>query len=195
MDKLNGTEFGEFKGKQMQNLMIPAVSKPALVGNRLANEEDIAAVYASDLSRAMDTAKAITSHHQELAITADKRMREIGFGPWEGKYWQEFEGHDAALFKQWRQDVTSVTIPGIEAIDDFAVRVKAFMDDMVAKHPNDKVLVAAHGGSINMFVALAMEMPLKNCWRMQVNNTAIAELRINSDASYLVKINDSNHLD
>ncbi|MEM8856835.1 MAG: histidine phosphatase family protein, partial [Chloroflexota bacterium] len=129
-----------------------------------------------------------------LEITADQRMREIGFGPWEGKYWQEFEGEDAELFQKWRNDITSVTIPGIEPIEDFAARVRSFMEDMVAKHPDDKILVAAHGGSINMFVALAMEMPLKNCWRMQVNNTAIAELYIFPEGPYLVKANDSHHL-
>ncbi|MEM8857256.1 MAG: histidine phosphatase family protein, partial [Chloroflexota bacterium] len=83
-----------------------------LVGERLASEEGVTAVYASDLSRAMDTAKAIVSHHPDLEITADQRMREIGFGPWEGKYWQEFEGEDAELFQKWRNDITSVTIPG-----------------------------------------------------------------------------------
>ena len=146
-----------------------------LVGERLASEEGITAVYASDLSRAMNTAEAIVSHHPDLTITADERMREIGFGPWEGKYWQEFEGHDAELFQQWRNDVTSVTIPGVEPITDFAARVRSFMHDMVAKHPNDKILVAAHGGSINMFITVALEMPLKNCWRMQIGRASCRE--------------------
>ena len=165
-----------------------------LVGERLASEEGISAVYASDLSRAMDTAKAIVDHHPELDITADERMREIDFGPWEGKLWQEFEAQDKELIEKWRQDVTSVTIPGVEPIEDFASRVQSFMDHMVAKHPEDKILVAAHGGSINMFLTIAMEMPLKNCWRMQVSNTSIAELYIFPEGSYLVKTNDAHHL-
>ena len=165
-----------------------------LVGERLSTEEGIAAVYASDLSRALDTAKAITSHHPNLEPITDQRMREISFGPWEGRYWTEFEGHDAALFQQWRNDVTSVSIPGIEPIDEFAKRVRSFIDDMVTKHPDDKILVAAHGGSINMFVTLAMEMPLKNCWRLQANNTSIAELYIFPEGPYLVKTNDHRHL-
>lgn len=170
------------------------IEQARLVGERLAHEEGIAAVYASDLSRAMDTAKAIVSHHAKLEITADKRMREISFGPWEGRYWTEFEGEDAEQFQQWRNDVTSITIPGIESIEDFAGRVKSFMDEMVARHSDDKILVAAHGGSINMFITVAMEMHLKNCWRMQVSNTAIAEIYIFPEGPYLVKTNDSHHL-
>ena len=166
-----------------------------LVGERLASETDIAAVYASDLSRAMDTAQAIVDHHPNLQIQPDQRVREIGFGPWEGEMWADFEGQEAEQLKQWRADVTSVTIPGIEPIDDFAKRVRAFIDDMVVKHPEEKILVAAHGGSINMFLSVAMEFPLKNCWRMQAGNTSIAELYIFPEGPYLVRINDTHHLD
>ncbi len=165
-----------------------------LVGERLASEEGIAAVYASDLSRAWDTANAITAHHHDLEPIADQRMREISFGPWEGRYWNELEGHDAEQFQQWRNDVTSIAIPGIEPIQAFQGRVQSFIEDMVAKHPDDKILVAAHGGSINMFIATALEMPLKNCWRMRVDNTAIAELYIFPEGPYLIKINDAHHL-
>lgn len=166
-----------------------------LVADRLAAETEIAAVYASDLSRAMDTAQAIVAHHPGLVVTPDPRMREIGFGPWEGKQWDEFEKEEAKKLRQWRTDVTSIIVPGIEPIEDFSGRIRSFMDEMVAKHPDGKVLVAAHGGSINMFITVAMEFPLKNCWRMKVGNTAIAEIYIFPEGPFLEKTNDTHHLD
>ncbi|MFK7805102.1 MAG: histidine phosphatase family protein [Anaerolineae bacterium] len=166
-----------------------------LVAKRLENEDEIAAIYASDLSRAFDTAEAIAVHHPHLNVQADPRMREIGFGPWEGKQWDEFEKEESEKLKQWRADVTSIIVPGIEPIDDFAGRVRSFIDEMVEKHPNEKILVTAHGGSINMFLTVAMEFPLKNCWRMKVGNTAIAEIYIFPEGPFLQKTNDTHHLD
>lgn len=166
-----------------------------LVAKRLAEENNIAAIYASDLSRAFDTATAIATHHPHLKVQPDPRMREIGFGPWEGKQWDEFEKEESKKLKQWRADVTSIIVPGIEPIQAFAGRIQAFIDDMVKKHPDDKIIVAAHGGSINMFLTVAMEFPLKNCWRMKVGNTAIAEIYIFPEGPFLQKTNDTHHLD
>ena len=166
-----------------------------LVGERLASETDIAAAYASDLSRAMDTAQAIVAHHPDLEVHPDSRMREITFGPWEGKLWKEFEGEEKERLMQWRADVTSITISGVEPVEKFAARVRSFIEDITKKHPNDKVLVVAHGGSINMFLTVAMEFPLKNCWRMKVGNTAIAEIYIFPEGPFLEKTNDTHHLE
>ena len=186
--------FRKIQGQLNSNLDEIGREQARLVGERLANEEGISAVYASDLSRAMDTAKAIVAHHPDLTIQPDKRMREITFGPWEGKLWEDFEGKEKDRLHQWRTDVTSITIPGVEPIKEFVGRVQSFIDEIVAKHPDEKILVAAHGGSINMFLTLAMEFPLKNCWRMKVGNTAIAEIYIFPEGPFLEKTNDTHHL-
>ncbi|MFT7585095.1 MAG: broad specificity phosphatase PhoE [Cellvibrionaceae bacterium] len=166
-----------------------------LVGKRLASETGISAIYASDLSRAMDTAQSIAAHHPSLVVQPDQRMREITFGPWEGKQWDEFEADEAEKLRQWRSDVTSITIPGIEPIETFAARVRSFIDEMVERHPDGKIVVVAHGGSVNMFLTVAMEFPLRNCWRMKVGNTAIAEIYIFPEGPFLEKTNDTHHLD
>ena len=166
-----------------------------LVALRLSKEKEIVAIYASDLSRAFDTAQAIADHHPKINVQPDPRVREIGFGPWEGKQWDEFEEEESETLQKWRSDVTSVIIPGIEPIQEFAARIQSFITDMVAKHPDDKIIVSAHGGSINMFLTVAMEFPLKNCWRMKVGNTAIAEIYIFPEGPFLQKTNDTHHLD
>src|SRR6059058_2455656 len=47
-------------------------------------DEPIAAVYSSDLGRAVDTAAEVAKLHH-LAVTTDERLREIDTGAWTGK--------------------------------------------------------------------------------------------------------------
>lgn len=50
-------------------------------------EEHIDALYASDLTRTMETAKAITRYHPELKIVPEPRLREVSMGIWEDLTW------------------------------------------------------------------------------------------------------------
>ena len=60
-------------------------------------DEPIAAIYASDLSRAWQTAQAIGSA-RGLAVTPEPRLRERAFGHFEGR-----------TFTGWHRHVTLVT--------------------------------------------------------------------------------------
>src|SRR5437660_10327643 len=59
------------------------------LGDRLAHE-DIAAVYASPMSRTMETARLIIRSHG-LEVTPVSDLREIAHGRWEGKTRAEVE--------------------------------------------------------------------------------------------------------
>ncbi len=62
--------------------------------------EKFDAIYASDLSRAWDTAKAIAAQHT-CPLIAEPRFREGGFGEWEGCTFSELEERDPSLVKAW----------------------------------------------------------------------------------------------
>ena len=59
----------------------------ALVGERM-KEIHLDKVYASQMSRAQDTAKAIASR-QGLAVLTEPGVVEINGGEWEGQYWPD----------------------------------------------------------------------------------------------------------
>ena len=121
---------------------------------RLADQLDaVDVVYSSDLARARETAD-ILAHRLGLEVHVDERLRERSFGAWEGKTGPEIEAEFADAHARW----LSGEGPGAddaEAFGDFAARVHAFLDDVLARHPGETVLIVAHGGSIRVIHAFA----------------------------------------
>lgn len=113
----------------------------------------IDALYSSDLARARETAE-ILGAKLGLEVQLDERLRERGFGAWEGLTSAEIEERFAKSHQRWRAGEG----PGAddaEPFDTFAGRITAFLDEVLERHPDEEVLVVAHGGSIRVIHALA----------------------------------------
>ena len=65
-------------------------------------EEPIAAIYASDLSRAHDTALAV-SRHTGVPVQAEPGLRERSFGEFEGRTFAEIEKELPEQAQRWRR--------------------------------------------------------------------------------------------
>ena len=108
-------------------------------------------VYASDLARARETAEIVA---QGREVRVDERLRERRFGRWEGLTRDEIGNRFADELARWR----SGDGPGAadaEPFDAFAARVGAFLQDVVSRHPDETVLIVAHGGTIRAIHAEA----------------------------------------
>jgi broad specificity phosphatase PhoE len=121
---------------------------------RLAGDLDgVDVVYSSDLARAQETA-AIVAQRLGLPVRLDERLRERSFGAWEGKTAAEIEVEFGDAHARWLAGEG----PGAadaEPFGEFAARVQGFLADVLTRHPDETVLVVAHGGSIRVIHALA----------------------------------------
>ncbi|MCR4400303.1 MAG: histidine phosphatase family protein, partial [Syntrophomonadaceae bacterium] len=78
----------------------------------------LAAVYASGLRRAVETARAI-AEPRRLQVQTMACFREMRFGDWEGLTAEEIqERFGAATYALWLQDPSRVTIPGGETLGE-----------------------------------------------------------------------------
>src|SRR6267143_2015077 len=96
---------------------------------RVLWEVPIQAIYSSALPRAVETASYVAGPHRVNVIT-DPRLNEIHHGEWEGL--AESELPDLDLYRRWREDPTSCSLPGAEQA----------MRDIAARHPASDGLVA-----------------------------------------------------
>jgi broad specificity phosphatase PhoE len=121
---------------------------------RVAEELDgVDVAYSSDLARARETAD-IVARRLGLDVHVDERLRERGFGAWEGKTAPEIELEFRDAHARWLAGEG----PGAEDAEpflDFATRVQRFVEDVLTRHPDETVLIVAHGGSIRVIHALA----------------------------------------
>jgi phosphoserine phosphatase len=107
--------------------------------SRLLWEVPLQAVYSSELPRALETASYVAGPHA-LGVVTDPRLNEIHHGDWEGML--ESELPDLPLYLRWRDDPTSVTLPGGEPLQAVHERAVAAMRDILARHEESEGLVA-----------------------------------------------------
>ncbi len=137
------------------------------VGKYLA-EEHPSAVYSSQLLRANDTGRAVASHHG-LDVTVVHELEEY-------RMFQHLDGSTRAIdvlgeralegmrsrFVQTRQwDV----YPHSESSLDFRRRIGYSIEGVLAHHPGETVIVACHGGVINIVVAQILGLDIDFIYR------------------------------
>jgi len=109
--------------------------------------------YASDLSRALETAQIIVRTH-EVPIAIDARLREFDFGAWEGLTWPQIEERFPQLRGAVRTTASAYAPQGGESFAQVRERVRAFLDDVRAL--DGCALVVTHAGVLHaVFAELA----------------------------------------
>ena len=122
--------------------------------HRVAAELDgVDVVYASDLARARETAEIIAAE-LGLPVHVDARLRERSFGAWEGLTAAEIEADFREQHLRWLAR-EGAGADDAEPFDAFGARVRSFLGEVVERHPDETVLLVAHGGSIRVIHALA----------------------------------------
>ena len=128
-------------------------------------EAGIDAVYSSDLSRARETAE-IVGTRLGVEVELDPDLREIDVGSREGRRWPE-----TRTWAEWDG----------EAHKTHAERVLGAIRRIAELHPEARVLVVTHGGSIRRVhehLGLDEEKVLGNCtvWACAHENGVLREL-------------------
>ena len=119
----------------------------ALVGRGIAE------VHASDLQRAAETAAIVAELLGIAAFNVDARLRERGFGCFEGFTREECAAQHPEAWARYLFD-RRATPPGGEPQPEVAARVVAALTELArAPRPTDHAtLVVSHGGTIRTFI-------------------------------------------
>jgi len=182
-----------FQGHRDVPLSPRGVEQARALAARLAGEH-FAAVYASDLGRAVETAAVIAAPHN-LPVRRLPGLREINFGAWEGLTVNEIRARYDEELRRWWEQPADTRIPGGETLAEVAVRVSAAVKEIVAAHPDRQVLVVCHGGPIQVIVSTVLGMQLDQYWRLRPGNASLSVLDFPDwERGMLTLFNDCSHL-
>jgi len=117
----------------------------------------ISAIYASDLSRAMDTARPIKDHFG-LSIVPDRRLREVHAGEWQKKDFAYLKQN--TLYQLWRTGADSVAPLGGESIRALFDRVDTAISEIATNHPGETVAIVTHATPIRVLKTKWFGVPL-----------------------------------
>jgi alpha-ribazole phosphatase/probable phosphoglycerate mutase len=165
------------------------------VARRLAGTP-LSAIYASDLSRARDTAEIVNARHR-LPLMLRKDLREVNLGEWEGRTVTELERDEseADLLAKWRADSVKNRPPGGERLEELQTRVVNALEEIVTAHPDGEAAVVTHGGVVKAAVSWILGLPLDHQRRFEVNNASITRVSFGARGPYLEGLNDISHWD
>lgn len=163
-----------------------------------ATEPAIAAIYASDLRRAWQTAEIIhasISNHQPIPLIPEPRLREMSFGAWEGLTYAEIRDRFPADLSRWHADMQHAPPPDGEPFQAFARRVADAYADILDAHPGETALIIAHGGPLQTLIAQALGLPAASFWQFHLSNASLSEMKIYPEGAILNQLNDCAHLE
>ena len=113
------------------------------LGRRLAGR-GFAALYASDLARARDTARTI-AEHADRDIVTDPRLQERRFGIFEGLTVEEIVARYPDEHVRFASRDPDYAVPGGESARSFTERCIGCLAEIAGRHPGHEVVIVTHG--------------------------------------------------
>jgi len=161
-------------------------------------DEDIAAIYSSDLSRARATAQAIadqcsgdTAGHVRLHTG----LRERGFGIFEGQTYAQINADWPEESRRWRQRDPHFAPEGGETLAQLRERITHTVHALASQHIGAQIVLVAHGGVMDALYRLATGQDIESPRTWDLGNAAINRLLWTPDGLTLVGWSDTRHLD
>ncbi len=142
-----------------------AAGLPARVG-------EVAAVYSSPLSRALETAAALSA---APVVVSD--LAELDQGELEGMKVAEAIARHPEFFAAWRRDPAAVVVPGGEGLAVCRDRALRALGELAVRHQGERIAVVTHQLVIGAVTSHIAGAPLSRWSRFGVDNVGIVILR------------------
>jgi broad specificity phosphatase PhoE len=114
--------------------------------------EKISAVFASPMSRTMETAAILAAPHG-LTVQPRDGFREISHGRWEQMTRREVEKRFPEEAAEWEKDPYTFAPEGGESGLAVTARALPALLELVRKHPGENLLVVSHKATIRLLLS------------------------------------------
>lgn len=145
-------------------------------------------IITSPLSRTRQTAEEIAGQHR-LSIQTDARLKEIYFGEWEGRHFQEIQRSDPKAWEAWTEDWQNVPPPNGESFQQFYQRVRKLPHELLDRRKDQTVLLVGHQGSLRVIVSELLGLGETGYWHFHFDHGVYSHLEIRDGHCTIRKIN------
>jgi broad specificity phosphatase PhoE len=164
-------------------------------------------VYTSDLPRALDTARLIAARwappqavtaetaspaQAAVGVVADRRLREIDLGDYEGRSWDEFVA-DRELAGAFAREPFTTTLPGGESLGMVRERVLAAFEE-ITQGEHAVACLVCHDGPIRTILNHILGIPPERHWAISTSHGGLTLLEASEDWISVRFVNDTSHL-
>ena len=153
---------------------------------RLAGE-GLAAVYASPLERAQQTAQAIAAA-AGLPVEPAAEINEVDFGEWTGQDFKQLHAHPQ--WKLWNRDRSGHPPPGGETLAQAQARSLKWIGEAAGRHPNAAMAVVCHSDIVKALICAALDLDLDRHSRLEISPGSVSVLAAGEGSLRVRTINE-----
>jgi broad specificity phosphatase PhoE/ribonuclease HI len=180
-------------GRNELPLTVEGNAQARALAERMSKLKDVAAVIASPLRRARETAAHIAAA-VALDVTIESGFQEVDFGQWEGRTFAEIAQSDAAALTAWSGS-PHATPPGGESFAQLGERLRAARDRVFADYPGRTVIIVSHVTPIKLLLVDSLGAPLDSLYRVFLDPASVSIVdHPQGRASSVSLINGTSHL-
>ncbi len=143
----------------------------------------------SDLSRCRVLAEALAKE-VKVDVVFESAWREINFGQWEGKNWDEIYARDRTHYEAWTKDFLTIAPPEGESFLKLQERIARELN-MLKTHQAETAVIITHAGAIRAAISSAIGLPLDRAFSIHLDYGALVQLNLNNGLWTLQNLNNS----
>ena len=140
----------------------------------------LSAIFASSLTRAIETAQPTAQLHKLQIQTLDN-LKEIHFGVLQGKVADELDDDNKALWNAYRTDKDFI-VPGGESFNAFKNRILECLEKLLASIP-DNSLIVGHRNTNEVILTKLLGLDSVNGSSINVKNKYLYEIQLGEQPS------------
>lgn len=129
-------------------------------------------ILTSPLRRCLEPARYL-GEHLDCPVTEEPGLRELSFGDWEGRLWEEFDGAES---RAWAADYVHRHPPGGESFLELSERVHAALRSEAKT--GGSLLVMTHAGPIRALLAHFHDQPLTRAMDFELPYLSVTRIRL-----------------
>jgi phosphoserine phosphatase len=190
---IEGIKPERFRGREPLALTALGRKQAAAVAQRIAGAWQPSHIYTSPMGRCIETATAIAKACGIAAKTCDD-LNDIDYGVWQFKTYDDAEKQDATLFLAWFATPHLVRFPNGESLQDLAARVANALRMVLARHPDETIVLVGHDSVNRALLIELLDLPLSGYWRLAQDPCCLNEIDITGGKVRIQRINETAHL-
>jgi probable phosphoglycerate mutase len=155
--------------------------------------QEVAAIYASPLSRARGTAEIIGRAIGRAPVILEE-MTDMAYGEWEGKPLAAVERDYPALFSTWAATPHLFRPPAGETLDEVRARAFPVVQALIPAHPDQTIALVTHRVVAKVLLCAILGLENSSFWLLRQDTCCLNEVEAEAGRFVIIRLNDTCHL-
>ncbi|OKQ00027.1 histidine phosphatase family protein [Paenibacillus sp. P46E] len=161
--------------------------------NRGLRQEPLDMIYSSSSPRALRTAEIVRGERSIPLIACDEFI-EIGMGLWEGRDSAEIAAGDPEQHHHFWKDPEKFSVEGSETFAGVQKRALEKLQDIVAAHDGQHILIVTHTVVIKVLMAYFEERAMEKLWDLPyIYPTCLCRIDFTDGQAEILLHGDTSH--